>query len=179
LSKDSARLRQYRPAPVSTHNLILQPEETDGIVATESQRTRDGRWKNSSSRGVPVYVSFESTDQGKLKALRRELFDEGSPGRDPAEEQRRQNARGAVQKKIDEILSGNAPLPPGAPPEAAALYEIMQQKIREIRQRTGGQGASLPPGLEPLPRSGKNDAETPRLFDPAAEESDPGEESGE
>src|SRR5262249_46588440 len=60
-SRDFAMIQRHRPAPV-THALLLQPEQCDGVAEIESRQMRSGRWKNSSSKGAPICVHFESTE---------------------------------------------------------------------------------------------------------------------
>jgi hypothetical protein len=48
-------------------------------AASKSQRTADGHWKNSKSRGAPICAQFESSDRARLQALRRDLFGDQAP----------------------------------------------------------------------------------------------------
>ncbi len=74
-----AEIRPHRPAPIGTFALHIQPAESDGIVQVQSETNDDGRWKDTASRGVPIYVMFESTDRDPLRALRSQLLgDEGA-----------------------------------------------------------------------------------------------------
>jgi hypothetical protein len=66
LEAQAAMLQPHRPAPAATFGLTLQPRDTEGIAALESERTSDGRWKNSTSHGVPICVMFESADLSRL-----------------------------------------------------------------------------------------------------------------
>src|SRR5262249_32880058 len=60
LDRRMAMIQPFRPAPIGTYGLILQPEKSEGILELDSQQTPEGQWKNHTSRGVPVYVQFES-----------------------------------------------------------------------------------------------------------------------
>ncbi len=62
-----AEIRPHRPAPIGTFALHIQPAESDGIVQVQSETNDDGRWKDTTSRGVPIYVMFESTDRDRLR----------------------------------------------------------------------------------------------------------------
>ncbi|HJT76362.1 MAG TPA: SMI1/KNR4 family protein, partial [Gemmataceae bacterium] len=130
-----ASIRPHRPAPVRTFGLHLQPQNTEGIVEVESQRTRDGKWKNSTLRGAPIYVLFESTDKARLETLQRKLF--GAEGADHARAederqeqfQQRMAALSPAEQQATmmqlflqtrERFIDPAGLPPDAPPELAA-----------------------------------------------------------
>jgi hypothetical protein len=69
----SGTIRQYRPEPCSTFALHIQPRKPDGIVHIESKRTSQG-WKDTTTRGVPIYVYFESSERAPLEALRVKLY---------------------------------------------------------------------------------------------------------
>jgi hypothetical protein len=159
LVQELAMIQRLRPDPVHTYGLILQPKESDGIVAVESKRTRDGKWKNSKTNGVPICVLFESHDRARLETLRRALFGEKAAGRAQAQEERQeelQRRMGALspaerqaagmsmfQQMRQRLFPGGPPKPEDMPPEAAALQELLQKKLAEIEQRvrenTGGQ----------------------------------------
>jgi hypothetical protein len=82
-----AGLAEIQPHPAASM-LHLQPETSEGIVEACSERNDDGRWKNSTSRGVPVYVTFESTDRDRLLALRTRLLGVEGAARARAKEDR-------------------------------------------------------------------------------------------
>src|SRR5262249_20372714 len=44
---NAGAITSHRPPPTPTFVLHLQPRNIEGIVHVESERTRDGRWKNS------------------------------------------------------------------------------------------------------------------------------------
>ena len=158
LVQDAAMIMPFRPDPICTFGLMLQPREPDGIVAHESVRTRDGRWKNSTSRGVPVCVHFESHDRTRLEALRRTLFGEKAADRAVAREKSQeelqqrmaahspeeQQAAGMsmFQQLRQRMFPGGRPKPEDMPPELAAIQELMQKRLAEIEKRmkekTGG-----------------------------------------
>jgi hypothetical protein len=146
-------IASLRPAPTATYALLLQPLDTKGVVQVESQRTRDGRWKNSTLRGAPSYVHFESTDRGRLETLRRLLLGKETAARAQA----RQDQQDLLQQKLttlspeekhaaamhmflqmQEQFGGQ---PAGAPPsaefpsEVAALSELMNEKLRQAMDR--------------------------------------------
>lgn len=54
-------------------NLHLEPEDSDGIVQWESQLKSNGKWKNTETKGVPIYVEYESTDKKHLTVLQTQL----------------------------------------------------------------------------------------------------------
>jgi hypothetical protein len=148
-------IASLRPAPTATYALHLQPQDTRGIVQVESQRTRDGRWKNSTLRGAPSYVHFESTDRGRLEALRRLLLGKEAAARAQAQ----QDQQDLLQQKLTALSPeekhaaamqmflqmqqqfGGGPAmgaasPADLPPEVAALSELMNEKLREAMRRS-------------------------------------------
>ncbi len=185
LLQQAAMLQPCRPAPVSTCSLMLQPGDTEAIVALESKRTGDGRWKNSTSRGTPICVVFESADRGRLEALRRDLFGTKAAERARAQEERQQKLQTALgslsleqrqsamfqmmaqmRERLAAMRGASSPLPEGAPPELAALHESLQQKLREAEQRGRDQIAKHPLGPEILRQFGQIDPAILQLFGP-------------
>jgi hypothetical protein len=161
----AASIRPHRPAPLRTYGLHLQPQNTEGIVEVESRRTPDGRWKSSTTRGAPIYVLFESTDKGRLEALRQALY--GAEGADRAraqderQEQFQQRMAGLssaeqqstmmqVFLQMREQLGTPGALPVDVPPELAAAADLIQQKMQEILRRAQEQIANHPPDPEAL-----------------------------
>ncbi len=71
---DWARIAPYRPKPIATHALHLQPHDSDGIIEEESTQEENGLWKNSRGEGAPIYVLFESTDALQLRRLKQQIF---------------------------------------------------------------------------------------------------------
>src|SRR5260370_29471690 len=94
-------IMRCRHDPIYTYGLTLQPQNSDGIVEHESERTREGRWKNSTSRGVPICVQFESHDRARLEALRRSLFGEKTADRAQAREK--------SQEELQQRLASRSP----------------------------------------------------------------------
>jgi hypothetical protein len=90
LDPEWAQIRPFRPPPIGTFGLHLQPVESDGIVEKRSHKTADGHWKNTTSHGTPIYVMFESTDRDKLEALRAQVL--GSDGAAKAEAKQARDA---------------------------------------------------------------------------------------
>jgi len=183
LLKQAAMLQPCRPAPAATHSLMLQPENIDNIVAIESTRTGDGRWKNSTSRGTPVCVLFESTDRGRLESLRRDLFGKKAADRAQAQEKHqqelqmtldslspdeRQTAMFQMMLQMRERLAGiraaGSPLAKDAPPEFAALHESLQKKMHDAEQQARDQIAKHPLGPDIMRQFGEINPEILRLF---------------
>src|SRR5207302_2872005 len=135
LLKQAALIQPCRPAPISTFSLMLQPRDIDGIVALESQRTGDGRWKNSTSHGTPGCVLFESSDRGRLETLRRDLFGKKAADWAQAQEKRQQ----MLQTTLDSI----------SPDERqAAMFQMMLQ-MRERFTKLHAADSPLPEGAAP------------------------------
>ena len=182
LSRHLAMLQPCRPAPIVTYSLVLQPENIEAIESVESERTSDGQWKNSSSRGTPICVLFESADRGRLEALRRALF--GKQAADCAQAQedqqqkfqqalaglsleQRQAAMAQAMLRMREQfaqLQGGPLNPEQRPPEAAGLHDLMQQKFREIEQRAKDVLGKHPVGPDVLRMFGELNPEIARLF---------------
>ncbi len=159
----ASSIRPHRPSPLATFGLHLQPQNTEGIVEVESNRTPDGQWKNSTTRGAPIYVLFESTDRARLEALRRTLFGEAGAGRaqaqDARQEQFEQRMAGLSPSEqqttmmqlflqMRDQFTGPAPLPADAPPELAAAADLVGQKMQELLRHAQEQIASHPPDPE-------------------------------
>jgi len=163
LEEMMAWVRPYRPDPLRTYSLYLQPQNREGIVQLESKRTEDGRWKNLKSNGVPVLVVFESTDQARLEALRREVFGERAATRSQAEDQRREKLQqlmgglasqeqyaAGMQMFLQMMGQAAGPTPPGLltpenlPKEAAALQAVMQQRMQTLMEKANSVLAEHP-----------------------------------
>ncbi len=161
LEAEWAKVQPYRPAPMATFSLHLQPEESDGIVALESKTDDDGRWKNSTSHGVPIYVTFESIDRDRLVALRTQLLGAESAARAQAAQDReasfvntieqlspQQRAASLLQfalnmreKSVREFGAlGDAPedAPPGLAEAAKTIQRRMEEMAERFRQQAGG-----------------------------------------
>lgn len=87
LDADACVISPMRPKPNQTFMLMLQPDEDEGILWTSSRKTSDGRWKNGTSRGVPVYAEVESKEKSRLKELRTRILGGEVSARAAAEEQ--------------------------------------------------------------------------------------------
>ena len=144
-----AMIRPHRPDPIRSHSLLLQPQDSDGIVELTSERTSGGKWKNNKTTGVPICVQFESKDRAKLESLRKALLGEHAAGGVAAQEKSlkeyQQRMEGAtLQERVaagmEMFNQMKARLFPGGPPsdmppEAAALQELLQQRLMEIEKR--------------------------------------------
>jgi hypothetical protein len=173
LDSDWALIRKLRPAPISTHALHLQPAESAAIVQTESTRTKDGRWKNSSMRGAPIYGYFESVDPDTLKALRTELLggesakkaqriedaqEQLSQSLDTVAPEARQAAmlnvalqmREQMNQRFREQFGFDFAVPPS--PEMAKLAELVQGRLAQVIDQTQGKIAQNPPDPETVQR---------------------------
>ncbi|HLW67131.1 MAG TPA: SMI1/KNR4 family protein [Gemmataceae bacterium] len=183
LSKDMSMIDRH----AASYALMLYPEESDGIVQLESKQTRTGRWKNRTTKGAPVYVNFESPSRDRLEALRQTLLGEKAAQRAHDREEKQQllqdrlaamspeqNQAALMQTALQHLQrmreeDGTIFNPGAMPPEAAALHELMQQKLREIEQRTRERLDQHPPDpeavrlMEEMMRSrfSENDSESP------------------
>ncbi len=181
LDRDGAQIQRHRPDPIGTYGLMIQPEDSAGIVEHESKRTPDGKWKNYVSNGAPVYVMFESTDRNRLGELRKTLLG----GKAAAMAKSRDRSMEDLQQKMQSLspeqvqaagmamfmelrtrLNAEHPMDPASmPPEAAAIHEALQQRMRAVEQRArdalGGQ--SLNPEIQQLLRkaTGLEDVNNP------------------
>jgi hypothetical protein len=171
LDADWAVVRPYRPAPISTFVLHLQPQEIDGIVAVESRTDADGRWKNSTSHGVPIYVTFESIDRARLDALRTELFG----AKAAAAAQARQDSETALEQTLNSMppeqraaamLQATLGMKEESdrqfgdmlgdlgqiPAELAEMANMMKQRLEEMSERIRQKAAANPPDPETMKR---------------------------
>jgi hypothetical protein len=98
LDSDWAEIDSYRPAPIGSFGLHLQPQDDDGIVQHQSTKDADGKWKNSTSRGVPIYVTFESKDRDRLRALRAQLLGDELADQAEAFEDEKTEVEGLLDK---------------------------------------------------------------------------------
>jgi hypothetical protein len=160
LDGQAAQIQRHRPDPISTYGLTLQPEDSEGIVEHESQRTPDGTWKNSVSNGVPICVTFESTDRNRLVELRKTLFGANSAAKAELRDRNMENLQQQMQSLSPEqqqaagiamILDmqrrqqSEHPLDPESmPPEAATLHAMLQEKLRDAERRAQEIVARLP-----------------------------------
>jgi SMI1 / KNR4 family (SUKH-1) len=168
LSKDMSMIDRR----LATFALMLYPEESDGIVQLESKQMRNGRWKNSTMKGAPVYVQFESPDRARLEELRKFLLGETASIRAQAREGQQEKLQQKMQamspeqqqatmmqamlQQLQQMREQHGPplqglFDPGkAPPEAAQLHALMQQRLREIEQRARETIAKHPTDPETL-----------------------------
>jgi hypothetical protein len=166
-----AKIEPYRPGPNATFALHLQPEESDGIVEVRSETNEDGRWKNTTSHGVPIYATFESTDRDRLRALRAQLLGDAGAARARAEEDRQaafletmeslapeQQSAAMIQaalamkaeadRRFAEQFGDLGPMPP----ELAEAAEALRRKMEEITEQIRRRSAANPPDPEAVRR---------------------------
>ena len=157
----------HRPAPIGTYGLHLHPQNSDGIVSHESRTDADGRWKNTTEHGVPIYVMIESTNRDRLVTLRAQLL--GSEA--AAQVQAKQDRQADLERTLDSLSpaerisamlqsalqmkneldrefadSGAAAAP--MPPELAEASETVQRRMQEFMQRAQEKIAANPPSAE-------------------------------
>jgi len=147
-------IRPLQPDRPSIWTLQLQPRKSDGIVQVQSTRTSNGRWKNRTTRSVPIYDSIWSYDRNRLKELRVKLLGKKEALRvqedDDAQLELQQRmlalppeAQHAAfmemfQKGVSENERLFAEMHPGLgqpPPEIAGLMDALQGKLREAMRR--------------------------------------------
>lgn len=169
LESGEAEIGPFRPAPISTCALHLQPEASDGIVEDESKRTGDGRWKNSRARGVPIYVSFESTDRRRLESLRSELFGAKQAARAQTNEKRAAaleqslsalspeqrtttllQAALTMKEEMDREFAAELGDAGDMPSELAQAAEMLQRRMEQMMQQAQQQISANPPDAESL-----------------------------
>jgi hypothetical protein len=162
-------LGTYPPPPTPTFTLHLQPRDPSGIVHVESQRTSNGRWKNTTQRGGPLFVQFKTTDRGRLETLRRLLFGEEAATRaqnyqDKFEQLQQKwatlspkemQAAGMqmflqMREQFGGQHSAQSPDPPELPPELAALSELVKAKMDDVMKRARDIVANQPVDPEVL-----------------------------
>jgi hypothetical protein len=136
----------HRPAPTATFALHLQPRNTEGIVQVESQQVSNGRWKNTTQKGVPIYVHFESADRVRLETLRRLLF--GKEG--AARAQTRQDKQDQLQEKLASLT------PEENYAAAMQMFSQTQELFLKMQEQLGG----LPPAESPNPQDKPPTVET-------------------
>ncbi len=163
LDPEAAEIEPYRPAPITTFGLHLEPTDNEGIVHTQSEMHDDGRWKNSTTEGVPIYVTLESTDRGRLESLRSQLFGQHGAALAQASEDQQQAlaetlgklspdqrtaALGqmamAMKQEIDRQFTAQLGDLGSAPPEIAAAAEAIRGKIEEMAKQAAQQAAEKP-----------------------------------
>lgn len=164
LDADSCIISPLRPAPHPTWMLMLHSEVEDGILWTSSRRTGDGRWKNGTCQGTPIYASFESSDKSRLKDLRTKLLGGDISERAAAQEEWQERMEDMSEDEMEaafphlmlqmmgemEELVGN--LDPDATPDelrpAIQRMELLKSKMKaDLEQRAAG---TAPPSDELL-----------------------------
>ncbi len=164
LEEAVAEIEPHRPAPLSTFILLLEPTDTDGIIHEESATDKDGLWKNSTQEGTPVYVTFESTDRGRLESLRAQLFGAEAAAGLEAKEVRQADlkksldglppdqrtaallqAAMAMKQETDAQFAAQYPdLAGSVPPAAAAAAEAIRLRMEEMAKRVQQKSAANP-----------------------------------
>jgi SMI1/KNR4 family protein SUKH-1 len=132
LDPNWAQVRTLRPAPISTHCLHMQPSESDGIVSIDSTRASDGKWKDSTTHGAPIYGYFESTDRNRLMELRKQLFGDQAA----SQAQAREESQAMFQQQLDTL-----------PPEArmSVMLQAAMKAREEIDRKFQEQYGNLEP----------------------------------
>jgi hypothetical protein len=164
-----AEVRPRRPAPIASFALHLQPEESDEIVEERSEMHDDGRWKNSTQRGTPVYVMFESTDREHLESLRTQLFGAKGAARAQAKQDRQTalsetlnalspeertaallQAALTMKERMDREFAQSNNDVSDMPPELANAAEMMRLKMAQMVQQSQKTIAAKPPSARTL-----------------------------
>ena len=136
LEEEAAGVGPHRPAPLPTFVLHLQPADTDGIIHKAAETDEDGRWKNSTQVGTPIYVMFESPDRESLQALRTKLFGNEAATGLKAKEDRQAD----LKKSLDE-------LPPDQ--RTAALIQAAMAMKKETDAQFAARYGDLAGGVSP------------------------------
>jgi hypothetical protein len=161
-----AEVRPRRPAPIGTFALHIQPAESDEIVEVRSVTNDDGRWKDTTSRGVPIYVMFESTDRDRLRALRSRLLGDEAAARAQAKQDRQAEFQETLEALSPEQRSAalmQAALNMGAvggslgdladmPPELAQAVEAMRRRLAEMTEQIQKRASANPTDPETIRR---------------------------
>jgi hypothetical protein len=164
-----AEVSPLRPAPIATHSLHLQPEESDDIIEKQSERNDDGRWRNTTGRGAPIYVTFESADREGLEALRKQLLGAEGASRAQAKQERQQRleqtldglapeqrmaalmqAALVMKDKMDREFGGGLADTSGLPSGLAKAAEAMQKKMQQMVQKAEEHIAANPVDAETM-----------------------------
>ncbi len=145
-------VRGYRPAPINTFVLHLQPSELDDIQWVTARRGSDGKWNNEQTRGVPIYCTFETTDRAKLEQLRSRLLGGKVPKSVVAEEElqerfadmspEQQSSAFAKQmlaglESLDAMMADEdlGPIPEDLAPALENLQRMKEQMVQELSKR--------------------------------------------
>ncbi|HUY89063.1 MAG TPA: SMI1/KNR4 family protein [Pirellulales bacterium] len=173
LDSSWAEVKPYRPALIPTFGLHLQPEEIHDIVQQQSEENEDGRWKNTTDRGAPIYVTFESTDRGRLEALRKELLGAHGAARAQAKQERQEQfeqtldtlspeqrtaalmrvalaMKDKMERELGAGLGAGLGDTSGMPPELAKAAEAMQKKMQQMVEQAQQKIAAHPVDAETM-----------------------------
>jgi hypothetical protein len=143
LASETALIVESRPAPCVTYSLTLEPEDATGTEASESRRTIDGRWKDTSRHGLETYATFESVDRERLVSLRRTLLGAKSARRLEEAEKR----ESALESKSLSAMSADEQRAAGQQlgamvrgwlensPEIAEAKNVLEEMVRSIHQQ--------------------------------------------
>ncbi|HVW39008.1 MAG TPA: SMI1/KNR4 family protein [Pirellulales bacterium] len=164
-----AEVKPYRPASIPTFGLHLQPEETHDIIEQQSEKTDDGRWKNSTGHGAPIYVTFESTDRERLEALREQLLGAAGAARAQAKQDRQAEFEQtldtltpdqriaammrvalAMKDKMDLQFGAGLGDTSGMPPALAEAAKAMQKKMQQMVEKAQEQINANPVDAETM-----------------------------
>jgi hypothetical protein len=160
------QIRPFRPEPSRTFTLDIGPKDMRSIVTVTSQRTSRG-WQNTTSKGAPIYVQYESPDRFRLERLRELLYGGAPPAHVLAEEelqqrcetmseadQRAASAHMMLQgmQHMEQLFAEDPDLagpPPAGLAEAFKHMEALKAKmLQDLQQRT--QGQAPPPEIADL-----------------------------
>lgn len=164
LESEPAFIRGMGPEPHERYGLHLEPNDHGNIVKLSSRREGSGDWDNKELRGAPIYGLFRSASREPLEALRVRIFGESVARSIQAAEQAEAarmvelarmapadrtrslmndfiTMRDEAMKQFNAAAGG---LPP-APPEVAALNDLLERKIDEGMKRVFGHVEETPP----------------------------------
>jgi len=166
LDPHQAEIRPSRPGPSPTFGLYLHPEVTERIIGEFSEQIEDGRWDNRTTQGGPVYGLFESTDRGRLEALRSLLLGPRAAIRPRSESMKsdpgasdRLRALSPEDRRVATLLAGRklkaeyeAKLASGADPAEAMFARHMIERMDASIAAALAEGAPEDPDPETLRR---------------------------
>ena len=165
LNPTMATITPKRPAPKSTFALTLYPTEADEILHEGAKQLKDGRWKNTTMEGVPVYVDFEAAAKAPLERLRVLLFGDCDLPADPKPRTggptayERLGALSPEDRRIASLLSGRkikaemeAKIAAAPDDETVPLSRLMIARAEEAIARAIAEGAPADPDQETILR---------------------------
>jgi SMI1 / KNR4 family (SUKH-1) len=160
---NACSIQSINPGQSNIWTLNLHPRDSEGIVQIDSTRTSTGRWKNRTSRGVPIYETIWSTDRDKLNKLRAELLGTKLAARVEDDENAEQELQARLaalppaaqraalmqmamqsQADSDRLFQQQFPNIGEPPPEMAAMMALMQGKLQEMQRRAQEDAAQHP-----------------------------------